>query len=150
MLFAEMLAFGIALSGISVVNLVMADGLAVDYSAHHAQLPAAVWGITRAHSWAAMLDIGAAVLLGVLSALLGICVLGGSNSEVLRTFFKLLMGTIVFGGLVGVVFLPVLLALLGPSSCLAAGAKEHTLSRRGGSDEPNQRVPEHAAQQDVS
>lgn len=41
---------------------------------------------------AAVRDIGSAVLLGVLSTLLGVLVLAGTRSHILRTFFQLLMG----------------------------------------------------------
>lgn len=69
-----------------------------------------------------MLEIGAAVLLGATSTLLGVVILAGSNSEIIRVFFKLLMGTVIFGAFVGMFFLPVLLSLVGPPPCLLRAA----------------------------
>jgi len=69
-----------------------------------------------------MLEIGAAVLLGATSTLLGVVILAGSSSEIIRVFFKLLMGTVVFGAFVGMMFLPVLLSLVGPPPCLLRAA----------------------------
>ena len=119
-LFAEMWVLDIRLNTVSVVNLVMAVGLAVDYSMHilHTFLRTRGGGRQeRVHG--AMLEIGAAVLLGVLSTLLGVVVLAGSQSHIIFTFFQLLMGTVVFGGLVGLCVLPVLLSFIGPGACLA-------------------------------
>jgi predicted RND superfamily exporter protein len=123
MLFAEMWIFGIELNTVSVVNVIMAVGLSVDYSVHVLHTFLCKHGSSRQdRSNKAMLDIGAAVLLGMLSTLLGIVILAGSSSEIIRIFFKLMMGTVCFGGFVGMIFLPVFLALLGPRPVLATGS----------------------------
>ena len=79
MLFAEMWVFDIRLNTVSVVNLVMAVGLAVDYSLHvlHTYLHKGE-DKKQERVRSAMLEIGAAVLLGCLSTLLGVLVLAGS------------------------------------------------------------------------
>ena len=119
-LFAEMWLFDIPLNTISVVNLVMAVGLAVDYSMHILHTFLRKSGKSRQERvHGAMLEIGAAVLLGVLSTLLGVVVLAGSQSQIIRVFFQLLLGTVIFGGLVGLFVLPVLLSFIGPGACLA-------------------------------
>jgi Niemann-Pick C1 protein len=118
-LFAEMWVFGIRLNPVSVVNLVMAVGLAVDYSMHILHTFLRTSGKSRQDRvHAAMLEIGAAVLLGVLSTLLGVVVLAGSQSHIIRVFFQLLTGTVVLGGIVGLLFLPALLSCVGPGPCL--------------------------------
>lgn len=65
-----------------------------------------------------ILDIGAAVLLGLISTLLGVVVLAASSSQIIRTFFKLLTGTVLFAGLVGILFLSVVLTYFGPEPLL--------------------------------
>lgn len=117
-LFAEMWVLDIRLNTVSVVNLVMVVGLAVD-SMHILHTVLRTRGEGRQESvHGAMLEIGAAVLLGVLSTLLGVVVLAGSQSHIIHTFFQLLMGTVILGGLVGLFVLPVLLSFIGPGACL--------------------------------
>jgi Niemann-Pick C1 protein len=123
MLFAEMWLFDISLNTVSVVNLVMAVGLAVDYSLHVLHTFLHEGEDTRNERVrAAMREIGVAVLLGVLSTLLGVVVLSGSSSHIIRVFFQLLTGTVVFGGFVGLFFLPALLTLIGPPPALLKAA----------------------------
>ena len=78
-----------------------------------------------------MLDIGAAVLLGLLSTLLGVVILAGSSSQIIRTFFKLLLATVLLAGLVGILFLSAVLVYIGP---------EPLFSRDGGEEEADQGV----------
>jgi predicted RND superfamily exporter protein len=54
-----------------------------------------------------MTDTGAAILLGGLTALSGSIPLAFASSAILRTFFDLLFGTILFAMLMGLVVLPV-------------------------------------------
>lgn len=117
-LFAEMWLFGIRLNTISVVSLVMAVGLAVDYSLHIMHTFLHKSGDRTERVRKTMLDIGAAVLLGLVSTLLGVVVLAGSSSTIIRTFFKLLCATVLFAGLVGILFLSVVLTYIGPEPLL--------------------------------
>ena len=91
---------------------------AVDYSLHILHTFLHKGGTKLERAKASMLEIGAAVLLGATSTLLGVVILAGSSSEIIRVFFKLLMGTVIFGAFVGMFFLPVLLSLVGPPPCL--------------------------------
>lgn len=96
---------------------------AVDYSLHILHTFLHKGGESKeARAKSSMLEIGAAVLLGATSTLLGVVILAGSNSEIIRVFFKLLMGTVIFGAFVGMFFLPVLLSLVGPPPCLLRAA----------------------------
>ena len=98
-------------------------GLAVDYSLHVMHTFLSTPGASRRErARATMLGIAAAVLLAVVSTAVGVVVLAASSSEIIRTFFKLLMGTVLFGGFMGLAVLPVLLALVGPSACLHDGS----------------------------
>jgi hypothetical protein len=97
----------------------------VDYSLHVMHTFLATPGKSRRERVrCTMLGIAAAVLLGAFSTAVGVVVLAGSKSEIIRTFFKLLLGTVLFGGVMGLVALPVLLALIGPAACLHDGGFE--------------------------
>ena len=105
----------------------MATGLAVDYSVYFSQKFMATAGPSRdARVAHALTDTGAAIFLGGLTALSGAVPLAFATSTILRTFFDLLFGTILFALLVGLVFLPVsgppshhhLYASLGPTRVL--------------------------------
>ena len=119
-LFAEMWFIAIPINTISVVNLVMAVGLAVDYALHvvHAFL-CARGASRRARVRGTMLGVAAAVLLAALTTILGVVILAASSSVIMRTFFQLLFGTLVAGGIVGLAGVPVVLSLVGPGPCLA-------------------------------
>jgi Niemann-Pick C1 protein len=94
-----MWALDIRLNTASEVNLVMAVGIAVDYSLHILHTFQHTSGKSRQERVnGAVLEIGVAVLLGVLSTLLGVIVLAGTQSNVIRVFFQLLMGTALFEG----------------------------------------------------
>jgi hypothetical protein len=124
-LVGEMWLLDIPINTVSVVNLVMAVGLAVDYGTHvmHAFL-STPGTCPAARIKDTMLRIAAAVVLAIFSTLVGVIVLGFSKSHIMRTFFKLLFGTVVVGGLVGLVLLPVVLSLIGPGPCLAEDEEE--------------------------
>ena len=84
-------AWGLEVNSISVINLVMAVGLVVDYSAHvihnyGLQTQAA----TRNEAVTGMLvEIGSPVLLGGATTFIGIAPLSLSSSTIFRTFFKM-------------------------------------------------------------
>lgn len=119
-LFAEMWLASIPVNTVSVVNLVMAVGLSVDYSLHVMHTFLATRGGSRGERVrSTMLGIAAAVLLAVLSTFFGVLALAGSTSEIIRTLFQLLLGTVLFGGFVGLFVLPVVLSMVGPGPDLA-------------------------------
>ncbi|GFH08869.1 sterol sensing 5-transmembrane protein [Haematococcus lacustris] len=101
---------------VSVINMVMATGLAVDYCVYFAQKFMAVHadGTGDQRMIAAMGDTGSAVFLGGLTALCGSVPMAFSKSIIIRTFFKLIFGTILFSLLVGLLLMPVLFSLLRP------------------------------------
>jgi hypothetical protein len=57
-------------------------------------------------------EMGVNVASGGLTTFAGVCVLGFSNSEVFRVFFKMFVGIVGFGLVHGLVLMPVLLSLL--------------------------------------
>lgn len=143
LLLGEMWLAHIPLSTISVVNLVVAVGLALGYSMHvmHAFLSTA--GPSRmARVRGTMLRAGAAVLLAMVSTLCGVIVLSGAASAIMRIFFQMLLGTVLIGGCVGILVLPAVLSFIGPKPCFLehAGVLPEELSRTMRVDETGRRL----------
>ena len=119
--------WGITLNSVTIVNCVIAIGLAVDYSAHigHAYLtidpPEEVDGkplsdqekrIFKARG--ALGAMGPSVFHGAFSTFLAIVVLSTSKSYIFTMFFRMWFGIIIFGVANGFIFLPVILSIAGP------------------------------------
>jgi len=127
-LFALLYFWGVTLNSVTVVNIVIAIGLAVDYSAHigHAYLMVKppthdlegnlISDMDRRNYKArgALREIGGSVFHGAFSTFLAILVLGPSQSYIFMTFFKMWMGIIIYGCANGFILLPVVLSLWGP------------------------------------
>eukprot|EP00971_Amphidinium_carterae_P014478 285948-Amphidinium_carterae.1 len=116
-LMGNILLWGLDLNSISMINLVMAVGLVVDYSMHVAhsfmlqdtKLPRTERAVK------AMEEIGPAVFLGVSATFVSILPLALSSSQIFRVFFQMFFGIAIVGGLHGLVLMPVFLAACGPS-----------------------------------
>jgi Niemann-Pick C1 protein len=110
-------AFGIVIDSVSVINTVLAVGLSVDYSAHIGHSFMTKRGDDKnARTTEALADMGPAVLSGAISTFLAVVVLLFSSSYVfvvLSTQFALTVG---LGILHGLLLLPVMLSVLGPTS----------------------------------
>ena len=127
-LFAFLSLLGVALNSVTVVNITIAIGLAVDYSAHiaHAYLtvdppetsengePMTNADKRRFKARGALSTMGSSVFHGAFSTFLAIVVLAPSASYVFETFFRMWFGIIVFGVSNGFILLPVMLSLCGP------------------------------------
>ena len=72
-----------------------------------------------------MLQVGPAVFYGGLSTLLAVVLLAASDYYPFVVFFKVFLLVVVFGLFHGLVFLPVILALVGPSHM--ADEQSHSL-----------------------
>ena len=116
--------WGLTFNSVVVVNVVIAIGLAVDYSAHIAHTYLTV--ITgpkqktdkqkRAYkARTAVSQMGSSVFHGGFSTFLAISVLGFSKSYVFVVFFKLWVGIILFGMSNGFFLLPVIFSFIGPT-----------------------------------
>lgn len=109
-------------NNVVVVNLVIAIGLAVDYSAHiaHTYLtvnpPADLENSEKRRYKArkAISGMGSSVFHGAFSTFLAIVVLGSARSYIFVVFFRLWLGIIVFGMANGFLLIPVILSFIGP------------------------------------
>merc|ERR1712141_97164 len=108
--------WGLTIDVVSSVIIIISIGLCVDYSAHIAHAFLSVQGSRTERSISALQNIGPAVLNGGFSTFLALVVLATSDSYIFGTFFKLFFLVIVFGLFHGLVFLPALLGLIGPSA----------------------------------
>ena len=109
--------WGITIDTVSCVNLIIAIGLCVDYSAHIAHRFTEEKGSSKnKRVRTALTNIGPAVLNGGISTFLAFVLLAGSKSHVFTVFFKIFFLVVTFGLFQGLVVLPVLLSILGPSS----------------------------------
>ena len=109
------------INSISVICVVLAIGLAVDYSVHIAGAFLTVTATeTEAHSAKsqraafAMWKMGAAVCNGGFSTFIAVAPLMFAKSFVFQVFFKMFFMIIAFGLWFGVLTLPLVLCLIGP------------------------------------
>jgi len=105
-------------NSVTAINLVLAVGLAVDYSAHiaHSFLVATGPGVDRAKE--AVDHIGMSVFNGAFSTFLAILPLSLGKSYIFNVFFKMWFMIIIFGSYFGLIVLPIFLRFLGP--CIGA------------------------------
>merc|ERR1711968_67297 len=123
-LLGVMWIWGLTIDGVNVIQLTLAVGLAVDYSAHigHAFMQQQGSGGVNTVAererriTAAVAEIGASVINGGVSTFLAVLMLSVSRSYVFRSFFKVFFGIVVLGLLHGLMLLPVLLSYCGPSA----------------------------------
>jgi len=115
--------WGLYLDAVSVVQLALAVGLVVDFSAHiaHATMHAAGTRVERAAM--ALEEMGQAVLNGAISTFLAVCLLSLSSSYIFVVFFKSFFMTCVFGAAHALILMPVIMSFIAPAPL--ASAKGH-------------------------
>lgn len=128
-LFGLLSFWDITLNSVTVVNIVIAIGLAIEYTAHiaHAYLtidppekndetgePLTNHEKRVFKARGALGMMGTSVFHGAFSTFLAIVALGPSKSYVFKNFFRMWFGIIIFGVANGFILLPVLLSLFGP------------------------------------
>jgi len=112
--------WGLTIDVVSAVNVIIAIGLCVDYSVHICHAFLTVSGTKKERAHAAMVDMGPAVLNGGVSTLIAFILLLSSDSHVFSSFFKIFLLVVLFGVWHGLILLPVLLSLVGPSAYASA------------------------------
>jgi len=117
---------GVSLNAVSLVNLVICVGIAVEFCAHIARAfmfpsrtlmekaPVKFRG-KDARAWTALVNVGGSVFSGItITKLLGVCVLAFTRSKIFEIYyFRVWLALVVFAAAHALIFLPVALSYFG-------------------------------------
>lgn len=106
--------WGLTLSSISMIELIMSVGFCIDFSAHVTHAFLISKGSRNERAFNACVLTGFPILNSAVSSIIGVSVLAFSKSYIFRSFFKTMTIVMVLGVLTSMFFLPVLLSLVGP------------------------------------
>ncbi|KAK7100605.1 patched domain-containing protein 3-like [Littorina saxatilis] len=119
--------WGLTIDTVTCIILIVAIGLAVDYSAHIGHMFMTVTGTRAERVKETIGEMGPPVFYGGFSTLLAFVLLANSNSYVFKTFFKVFLLVVLYGLFHGLLFLPVLLSWLGPEPYATADRSFHNV-----------------------
>nr|KAG5711759.1 hypothetical protein BaRGS_023523 [Batillaria attramentaria] len=117
--------WGLTIDTVTTIILILAIGLAVDYSAHIGHMFMTVTGTRSERVKETLGEMGPPVFYGGFSTFLAFILLVNSNSYVFTTFFKVFLLVVIYGLFHGLFFLPVLLSWLGPDPYSTADRHFH-------------------------
>ena len=131
--------WGLTIDTVSCVNLIIAIGLCVDYSAHIAhRFLVERDGSREDRVRLTLLNMGPAVMNGGISTFIAFILLANSQSHVFITFFKIFLLVVVFGLFHGLTVLPVILSWIGPPPNIELKTDDSSISSTDLSSEDNQ------------
>jgi len=120
--------WGINLDSISMINLIMCIGFSVDFAAHISYHYMSSEGTPDERVKNSLYGLGAPIVQGAVSTILGVIGLMLAPSYIFVTFFKMVFLVICLGALHGLFLLPVLLSIFGPGSCSSQSEKKSKAS----------------------
>lgn len=107
---------GLHINGVSYISMVMSIGLMVDFIMHVLlRYYENNYGTREERVIETLQTMGASVLVGGLSSLLGVLPLAGATSNVMNAIFKAFIALVLLGISHGLILLPVVLSLIGPT-----------------------------------
>ena len=122
--------FGVSVNPVMYISCVMSIGLIVDFVLHFTLRFVEIKGTSRTQKTKDALEtIGASVMVGGLSTLVGVLPLALSSSEIFWTTFIVFFGLVFLGLLHGLVLLPVLLSMFGPLDSIIEDADDEKVKR---------------------
>ncbi|KAL2194338.1 patched family-domain-containing protein [Corynascus similis CBS 632.67] len=142
-----MAVMGVSLNAVSLVNLIICVGIAVEFCAHVARafmFPSRTF-MERARNrfrgrdaraWTALANVGGSVFSGItITKVLGVAVLAFTRSKIFEIYyFRVWVALVVFAATHALVFLPVALSLVGGEGYVdpesEGGLEEDLASRR--------------------
>jgi len=133
--------WGLTIDVISCNSLVISIGLCVDFSVHITHGFLTTPGDRDARVLKTLRKIGPAVLNGGISTFLAFLLLATSSTYVFLSFFKIFFLICLFGLFHGLVTLPVLLSLIGPSNLVKKVGSKQPFFPKPDSD-PDQHEPD--------
>jgi hypothetical protein len=115
-LVGSMHLWGLTLSSVTMIQLVMSVGFCIDFTAHltHAFIASVGTGTRSERAYKACMRTGLPIFNSAISTIIGVCVLAFCKSYIFLSFFKTLFILMCLGMLNSMLFLPVLLSLIGP------------------------------------
>lgn len=98
---------------VTSINIILAVGIAVDYSSHVAHSYLTASGTRQERAEKALYDIGGEVFSGALTTWVAVLGLGFAAHYIFNVFFKMFFVVVVAGLWHGIIVLPVILSVAG-------------------------------------